>query len=164
MKGTLLLISHSRDFLNGVCTSIIRLTSQNKMETWSGNYDTYLRTRADKEKNQLTKYNKEQDDMEHIRKFISTCGTHPVLVRQALSKQKILDKMIEAGLTEKPIPEPKYEFTFPDPGPLAPPVISFNEVAFSYSGRPEDYLFTKVSFGVDTESRVALLGPNGAGM
>lgn len=97
------------------------------------------------------------------RKFIASCGTHPVLVRQALSKQKILDKMIEAGLTEKPIPEPSYEFTFIDPGALASPLISFIDVAFSYSGKPEDYLFTDVCFGVHADSRIALVGPNGAG-
>ena len=46
---------------------------------------------------------------------------------------------------------------------MPPPLISFSDVAFSYSGRKEDYLFTKLSFGIDSDSRIALVGPNGAG-
>lgn len=48
-------------------------------------------------------------------------------------------------------------------GKLQPPVISFADVAFSYSGKKEDYLFSKLHFGIDSDSRIALVGPNGAG-
>lgn len=48
-------------------------------------------------------------------------------------------------------------------GKLQPPVISFNDVAFSYSGKREDYLFSGLHFGIDSDSRIALVGPNGAG-
>ncbi|CAN0491575.1 unnamed protein product, partial [Laminaria digitata] len=48
-------------------------------------------------------------------------------------------------------------------GKLQPPVISFNDVAFSYSGKKEDYLFSGLHFGIDSDSRIALVGPNGAG-
>lgn len=48
-------------------------------------------------------------------------------------------------------------------GKLQPPVISFTEVAFSYSGKKEDYLFSGLNFGIDSDSRIALVGPNGAG-
>lgn len=46
---------------------------------------------------------------------------------------------------------------------MAPPLISFSEVAFSYSGKKEDYLFRDISFGVHPKSRIVLVGPNGAG-
>jgi ATP-binding cassette, subfamily F, member 2 len=52
---------------------------------------------------------------------------------------------------------------FPECGKLPPPVISFTDVAFSYSGRKEDYLFKDLHFGIDCDSRIALVGPNGAG-
>lgn len=71
--------------------------------------------------------------------------------------------MIEAGLTEKPVPDPMYNFRFPDAEKLPPPVLAFEEVSFSYSGNPADYLYTKLNFGVDLDSRIALVGPNGAG-
>merc|ERR1719343_1604867 len=59
--------------------------------------------------------------------------------------------------------DPKYEFRFPNSEKLPPPVLAFNEMSFSYSGKKEDYLYHKVSFGIDLDSRVALVGPNGAG-
>lgn len=62
-----------------------------------------------------------------------------------------------------PYEEPMFRFKFHDAGDLAPPLISFSEVAFSYSGKPEDYLFKKVSFGIHPKSRICLVGPNGAG-
>merc|ERR1719215_683539 len=71
--------------------------------------------------------------------------------------------MKEAGLTEKPKADPKYEFRFPDSEKLPPPVLAFDNMSFSYSGKKEDYLYQNVSFGVDLDSRVALVGPNGAG-
>jgi len=54
-------------------------------------------------------------------------------------------------------------FTFPEAEQLAPPVLAFNNVSFSYSGDKADYLYTKLSFGIDLDSRIALVGPNGAG-
>ena len=85
------------------------------------------------------------------------------LVRQAKSRQKQLDKMVEAGLLQPPYVEPQFKFSFYGCGTLAPPLISFSDVAFSYSGKPEDFLYTNLSFGVDGESRISLVGPNGAG-
>merc|ERR1719478_1880823 len=108
-------------------------------------------------------YEKEQADIAHLKEFIRSCGTFSNLRKQADSKQKIIDKMIEKGLTEKPKADPKYHFSFPECERLAPPVLAFQEVSFSYSGRKEDYLFDNISFGVDQDSRIALVGPNGAG-
>jgi ATP-binding cassette, subfamily F, member 2 len=54
-------------------------------------------------------------------------------------------------------------YSFPECGKLQPPVISFVDVAFSYSGKKEDYLFKDLHFGIDSDSRIALVGPNGAG-
>jgi ATP-binding cassette, subfamily F, member 2 len=70
-------------------------------------------------------------------------------VKQAKSKQKIIDKMEAAGLLE-PIEKPKHlNFRFEDVQKLPPPILAFDEVAFSYSGRPEDYLYQKLSFGIE---------------
>lgn len=161
--NTILLVSHSQDFLNTVCTNIMQLTHDGKLKTWGGNYDSYVKARADVEKNQMTKWKKEQDDISHLQNFIRSCGTYANLRKQADSKQKIIDKMIEAGLTEKPVSDPQYAFKFPDSEQLPPPVMAFDEVSFSYSGKEEDYLYRKLNFGVDCDSRIALVGPNGAG-
>lgn len=161
--STLLLTSHSEDFLNGVCTNIMQLTTNGELVVWGGNYDMYVKTRAETEKNQLTKWKKEQDDIAHLQDFIRSCGTFANLRKQAESKQKIIDKMVEAGLTPKPTEDPTYEYKFPESEKISPPVLAFHDVSFSYSGKKEDYLYRNLDFGVDLDSRVALVGPNGAG-
>ncbi len=161
-KKTLVVISHSQDFLNGVCTDMM-VMQQQKLKYWSGNYDTYIKTRSDQETNQIKLYKKQQLEINEIKAFISSCGTYANLVRQAKSRQKILDKMEADGLLEMPYEEPIFRFKFADAGNMAPPLISFSEVAFSYSGEKKDYLFRDISFGIHPTSRIVLVGPNGAG-
>lgn len=161
--NTLLMVSHSEDFLNNVCTNIMQLTHDARLKVWGGNYASYVKTRTEFEKNQLTKYKKEQDDIKHLLDFIRSCGTYANLRKQADSKQKIIDKMVDAGLTEKPVADPTYQFRFPDADNLPPPVLAFEDVSFSYSGKTEDFLYAGLNFGVDLDSRIALVGPNGAG-
>ena len=158
----LVVTSHSQDFLNGVCTSMMIMENK-QLKYWSGNFDVYIKTRADQETNQIKLYKKQQEEISDIKKFIASCGTYSNLVRQAKSRQKILDKMEADGFIEMPYQEPLFKFKFPDAGELAPPLISFSEVGFSYSGKVEDYLFNDISFGVHSNSRISLVGPNGAG-
>jgi len=161
--NTLLFTSHSEDFMNGVCTNIMQLTEKGTLVTWSGNYDAYFKVRTELEKNQLTKWKKESDDIAHLQEFIRSCGTYANMRIQAESKQKIIDKMKEAGLTEKPVADRTYDFKFPDSEKISPPVIAFNNVSFAYSGKKEDHLYENLELGVDLDSRIALVGPNGAG-
>jgi len=163
--NTLLFTSHSEDFMNGVCTNIMQLTRKGTLCTWSGNYDAYHKTRTELEKNMLTKYKKEQDDIAHLLDFIRSCGTYSNMRIQAESKQKIIDKMKEAGLTENPatMADQTYVFTWPTSESISPPVLAFANVSFSYSGKKEDHLYEGLELGVDLDSRIALVGPNGAG-
>ncbi|KNE59669.1 ABC transporter ATP-binding protein ARB1 [Allomyces macrogynus ATCC 38327] len=158
----LIVVSHSQDFLNGVCTNMIDLRNQ-KLSYWGGNYDAYVRTRAEQETNQMKQYNKQQEEIAHIKAFIASCGTYANLVRQAKSRQKILDKMIEDGLIEKVVPDRVFTFRFPEMTKLPPPVLGFDSVSFSYSGKMEDALYVNINLGVDMDSRIALVGPNGVG-
>ncbi|KAF9312785.1 ABC transporter ATP-binding protein arb1 [Podila horticola] len=159
----LILISHSQDFLNGVCTNIMNLNHKRKLVNYGGNYDTYVKTRAELEVNQMKAYVKQQEEIAHIKKFIASAGTYANLVRQAKSKQKIIDKMEAAGLVEKVDPPMLFKFKFSDTDKLPPPVLAFDEVAFAYSGDMKDALYEDVNLGIDMDSRVALVGPNGAG-
>jgi len=161
-KNILVVISHSQDFLNAVCTDMMVMQEQ-KMRYWSGNFDSYLKTRSEQDTNQIKLYKKQQGEIQEIKQFISSCGTYANLVRQAKSRQKILDKMEADGLLTMPYEEPLFRFKFADAGALAPPLISFSEVAFSYSGLKKDYLFKNISFGIHPKSRIVLVGPNGAG-
>jgi len=158
----LVVVSHSQDFLNGVCSNIILLRKKT-LAYYNGNYDSYMKTRLENEVNQMKHYKKQQDDIAHLNAFIRSCGTYSNLVRQAKSKQKIIDKMEAAGLVEEVVPDKVFKWRFEDPGELAPPVLSFINVAFSYSGEMKSALYSKINFGVDLDSRIALVGPNGAG-
>ncbi|EIW76518.1 hypothetical protein CONPUDRAFT_111516 [Coniophora puteana RWD-64-598 SS2] len=159
----LVITSHSQDFMDSVCTNIMDLTMKKKLIYYTGNYTTYVRTKAENEVNQMKAYNKQQEEIAHIKKFIASAGTYANLVKQAKSKQKIIDKMEAAGLIEKvEVPRPLH-FNFEDVRKLPPPIIAFNEVAFSYSGKKQEYLYENLSFGIDMDSRVAILGANGAG-
>lgn len=160
----LLVISHSQDFLNGVCTHIIRVSNRT-LTYYTGDYDTYQKTREADEVIQQKKYEKEQADIKHLRDFIASCGTYANMMKQANSKQKILDKMEAAGLTPSPKAERTFEFKFPECRKLPPPVLPFKDVSFSYPGADPDagYLLRNLEFGIDCDSRIALVGPNGAG-
>lgn len=158
----LVLVSHSQDFLNGVCTHIIWLTHR-KLSYYTGNYDTFVKTVEENEAVQAKKYAKEQDDIKHIKEFIASCGTYANLVKQAKSKQKILDKMEADGLTKPVSRERTFQFSFPDTEKLPPPVLPFHDVSFAYDGNLEGLLYKNLEFGIDCDSRVALVGPNGAG-
>merc|ERR1711957_877186 len=74
-----------------------------------------------------------------------------------------INKMKEAGLTEKPEVDMSYNFSFPDSEKISPPVLAFHDVSFSYSGNRADHLYENLELGVDLDSRIALVGPNGAG-
>ncbi|ODQ62520.1 hypothetical protein WICANDRAFT_66775 [Wickerhamomyces anomalus NRRL Y-366-8] len=159
---TLVLVSHSEDFLNGVCTNMIDMRLQ-KITGYGGNYDSYAKTRAEQETNQMKSYNKQQEEITHIKKFIASAGTYANLVRQAKSRQKILDKMEADGLIEKVVPDRVFSFRFPDIEKLPPPVLSFDDISFAYDGNKEHNLYEHLNFGVDMDSRIALVGPNGVG-
>ena len=161
----LLVVSHSQDFLNGVCTHIVRLSNKT-LSYYTGDYDTFQKTLEADGVIQQRKHDKEQTDIKHLREFIASCGTYADKMKQANSKQKILDKMEAAGLTPSPKADKTFQFSFPECRKLPPPVLPFKEVAFAYPGADlerDGFLLKNLEFGVDCDSRVALVGPNGAG-
>ncbi|KAK0720278.1 P-loop containing nucleoside triphosphate hydrolase protein [Lasiosphaeris hirsuta] len=159
---TLVLVSHSEDFLNGVCSSMIDMRDK-KLIYYGGNYDSYVKTRSEQETNQMKAYTKQQDEIIHIKKFIASAGTYANLVRQAKSRQKILDKMEADGFIQPVTQDRVFTFRFADVEKLPPPVLSFDDVTFSYSGNPKDDLYRHIDLGFDMDSRTALVGPNGVG-
>lgn len=159
----LFFVCHSQDFLNNVATHVVRLDqTYKKLRYYSGNYDMYVQTRRNQDMVQWRTYETEQREIAEIKDFIARFGHGTVkMVRQAQSREKLLQKKLEAGLTPKPEVDPQYDWTFPDAGQLPVPVLSVENVSFNYPGGKE--LYSKVDFGVDLQTRVALVGPNGAG-
>ncbi|XP_027340761.1 ABC transporter F family member 1 [Abrus precatorius] len=157
----LVVISHSQDFLNGVCTNIIHMQNK-KLKLYTGNYDQYVQTRAELEENQMKQYKWEQEQISSMKEYIARFGHGSAkLARQAQSKEKTLAKMERGGLTEKVVRDKVLVFRFVDVGKLPPPVLQFVEVTFGYT--PDNLIYKNLDFGVDLDSRIALVGPNGAG-
>uniref|UniRef100_A0A8C7N1H0 ATP-binding cassette sub-family F member 2 n=1 Tax=Oncorhynchus kisutch TaxID=8019 RepID=A0A8C7N1H0_ONCKI len=152
-KRILVLISHSQDFLNGVCTNIMHL-HERKLKYYTGNYDQYIKTREELEENQMKRFNWEQDQIKHMKNYIARFGHGSAkLARQAQSKEKTLQKMVASGLTESVKNDQVSLFSDFDRADVC---------RFGYS--PEFFLDRQnLEFGIDLDTRVALVGPNGAG-
>ncbi|EDW72138.1 uncharacterized protein Dwil_GK10328 [Drosophila willistoni] len=161
-KRILVLISHSQDFLNGVCTNIVHLTSK-RLKYYTGNYEAFVRTRMELLENQMKQYNWEQDQISHMKNYIARFGHGSAkLARQAQSKEKTLAKMVAQGLTEKVTDDKVLNFYFPSCGTVPPPVIMVQNVNFRYNDETP-WIYKNLEFGIDLDTRLALVGPNGAG-
>merc|ERR1719385_401717 len=161
-KQILVIISHSQDFMNGVCTNIIHL--ENKvLKSYGGNYDAFVKTRLELLENQAKQYQWEQDQIAHMKNYIARFGHGSAkLARQAQSKEKTLAKMVAGGLTEKVASQHSVSFYFYSCGELPPPVIMIENVSFRYNDTTP-WIYRNLEFGLDLDSRLALVGPNGAG-
>jgi len=159
----LFFVCHSQDFMNNVCTDIVRLDmTYKKLRYYNGNYDAYVKTRRDQDMVQMRQYEAEQRDIAEIKDFIARFGHGTAkMVRQAQSREKLLEKKLEAGLTDKPEEIKLWDWSFPDAGQLPVPVLAIERLSFAYP--KSDPLYKDVDFGIDLQTRVALVGPNGAG-
>ena len=160
----LVVVSHSRGFLDCVCTDILHLHSK-KLLVYSGNYTNFEKARAERLRNEKKAFERDQAQRKHMEDFITRFRANAKRATMVQSRIKALKRMEEVSLTEE---DPEYVFKFPDPGKFTGSLISFDEVCFAYEGRGEGdprgpELFRGVSFGVDADSRIALVGANGAG-
>lgn len=158
----LLIVSHSQDFLNGVCTSIMHMDLR-KLKIYGGNYDQFMKTRGEQVEAQMKQYNWEQEQIAHMKEYIARFGHGSAkLARQAQSKEKTLAKMVADGLTQKVVGDRTVSFCFYDCGKIPPPVIMVQNVSFRYNDETP-WIYKNLEFGMDLDTRLALVGPNGAG-
>ncbi|XP_020285331.1 ATP-binding cassette sub-family F member 2 isoform X1 [Pseudomyrmex gracilis] len=161
-KRILVIISHSQDFLNGICTNIIHVNKK-QLKYYTGNYEAFVKTRMELLENQAKQYNWEQDQIAHMKNYIARFGHGSAkLARQAQSKEKTLAKMMAQGLTEKVVNDKVLNFYFPSCGKIPPPVIMVQNVSFRYTD-DLPWIYKNLEFGIDLDTRIALVGPNGAG-
>jgi ATP-binding cassette subfamily F protein 3 len=154
--GTLLLISHDRDFLDSVCTHTLHLEGL-KTTLYTGNYSTFERTRAERIALQSASYVKQQRQVEHLQYFINRFKTHASKARQAQSRVKQLEKM---QLVAPAHFDSEFSFEFREPDRMQSPLIRFDEVKVGYGERT---ILTGLRLSMQPGDRVGLLGPNGAG-
>eukprot|EP00092_Neocalanus_flemingeri_P019270 GFUD01020874.1.p1 GENE.GFUD01020874.1~~GFUD01020874.1.p1 ORF type:complete len:642 (+),score=175.33 GFUD01020874.1:119-2044(+) len=161
-KNILVIVSHSQDFLNGVCNNIMHMDIR-KLKVYGGNYDTFMKTRMELVEAQMKQYNWEQEQIAHMKNYIARFGHGSAkLARQAQSKEKTLAKMVADGLTEKVTSDRTVSFCFYSCGKIPPPVIMVQNVSFRYNDETP-YIYKNLEFGMDLDTRLALVGPNGAG-
>ncbi|MDD4556339.1 MAG: ABC-F family ATP-binding cassette domain-containing protein [Alphaproteobacteria bacterium] len=154
--GTLLLISHDRHILNAICNYIIHFDNQ-KLVTYSGDYDTFKRTR-DMQKILLQKQAvKQEKKKEHLQSFVDRFRYKASKAKQAQSRIKMLEKMDDVALIED---NAATRFSFPNPLELAPPLISVEDGVIGYG---EKVVLRNLNFSIGEEDRIALLGANGNG-
>ena len=154
--GTLLMVSHDREFLNAIPDMIIHL-EQGKLVTYRGNYDQFRRQRAERQANLAAAAAKQQAARQHMESFIQRFRAKATKARQAQSRMKALAKMDEIPPV---IGERVVKFDFPTPMELAPPLVTLEGVDVGYDGKP---VLRGLNLRIDGDDRIALLGANGNG-
>ncbi|MEA5668687.1 ATP-binding cassette domain-containing protein [Stenotrophomonas sp. MH1] len=155
--GTLLLISHDREFLDNVATHTLHLHG-GSAKLYVGGYTDFERQRAEHLRQQQIAHEKEQAERAHLQSFIDRFKAQASKATQAQSRMKRLAKM--AG-TEAVRAEREFRIEFSEPAKLPFSLIRLNHVNAGYG---DDAVILKdVGFGLEAGQRVGLLGPNGAG-
>lgn len=155
-QGTLILISHDRDFLDRVVTQIVHIEQQG-LKVYSGNYSDFELTRAEHLAHQQAVHRKQQAEIAHIRSFVTRFKAKATKAKQAQSRVKALERMelIAPAHVDSP-----FHFSFFPPERLTAPLLSLDKVAVGYNERP---IISGVKLSLAPGDRVGLLGPNGAG-
>jgi len=160
-KHCLMVISHSQDFLNTVCTHTVWLNNR-CLTYYGGNYAAFVKSVEAEEQIAQKTYDKQQADIEKLADFVRVNRANGVAT-SAKSKKKVLEKVQDESVEKPKMRQQTLNFKFDACDKLEPPVMPFEEVSFSYSGKKADYLYDKLDLAVDCDSRVALVGPNGCG-
>ena len=155
--GTLLLITHDRDILDGVVDVIVHVYAR-KLASYTGNYAQFETARAQQLALQQASYVKQQRQVAHLHSFIDRFRAKATKAKQAQSRIKALERMelIAAAHVDSP-----FEFTFPPVDAAARQLILLEHATLGYEGKPP--VLANVDWGILSGDRIGLLGPNGAG-
>jgi ATP-binding cassette subfamily F protein 3 len=155
-QGTLLLISHDRDFLDSVMTHIVHIEHQ-VLTIYSGNYSQFEKVRAELLAQQQVMYDRQQREIKHIQTFITRFKAKATKAKQAQSRVKTLEKM--ELISQAHIDTP-FHFEFHAPGRIPNPLITLDDVKLGYA---DVSILRHINFNLQPGSRIGLLGHNGAG-
>ena len=164
--GTMLVISHDREFLDAVTTVTVHIENA-KLTRYGGNYSAFEDLRAEQLSLQQNAYAKQQEKIAHLQKFIARFKAKASKAKQAQSRVKALDRM------EKIAPllsEADFTFEFKEPSHLPNPMLTMHQVSFGYpapadapAGTPPTVIVRDVSKTVLAGQRIGILGANGQG-
>lgn len=164
--GTLLVISHDREFLDAVTTVTVHIENA-KLTRYGGNYSAFEDLRAEQMALQQTAFSKQQEKIAHLQKFIARFKAKASKAKQAQSRVKALDRM------EKVAPllaEAEFTFEFKEPANLPNPMLAMQNACFGYpapdgspDGTPPTVIVQNVNKSVLAGQRIGILGANGQG-
>jgi ATP-binding cassette, subfamily F, member 3 len=154
--GTLLLITHDRDFLDAVVNKVIHVDNQ-KLNEYTGNYSAFEKTRALQLSVQQAQHQKQQKQIAHLQSFVNRFKAKATKAKQAQSRVKTLEKMelIAAAHVDSP-----FEFSFREPDAKPRQLLHLKEATLGYENRD---ILQNVEWRLFYGDKIGLLGPNGAG-
>jgi ATP-binding cassette subfamily F protein 3 len=154
--GTLVIISHDRDFLDNVVGRIVNITA-GKLDVYTGNYSAFERQYAEKLAQQQASFEKQQQRIAHIEDFVRRFKAKASKARQAQSRIKELERM--ETIAPAHIDSP-FSFTLRCADKMSTPLVNISRANIGYG---DTCILREVNLSIVPETRIGLLGPNGAG-
>jgi ATP-binding cassette subfamily F protein 3 len=163
-QGSLLLISHDRDFIDSVCEGIVHIEHQ-RLRNYSGNYSAFERQRAERLAQQQASFEKQQRRKQEINDFVSRFRAKATKAKQAQSRLKELARMEEIAPAHVDSP---FSFGFPEPDKFSDPLLNISHGQLGYPPAANSQtelqpVVSNVKLSIHPGSRIGLLGTNGAG-
>ena len=164
-RGTLIVISHDRDFLDGVVTTVVHI-DQRKLRRYSGDYSSFERQRAQNLVLAQAQIEKQQRQRAHLQSFIDRFRAKASKARQAQSRMKMLAKMEDLSPLHVAAP---FSFEFREPLRAPNPLLVLEDVEAGYAekgagDREQKKIILKgITLSLQSDQRIGLLGVNGAG-
>lgn len=155
-EGTLLLISHDREFLDNVVTEVAHIEQQN-LRLYTGNYSQFERTRAEHLSSQQSAFEKQQREIAHMNDFVRRFRAKATKAKQAQSRIKALERLEHIAPAHV---DSQFSFAFKEPDKLPDPLLRIKEASVGYT---DIALLDKIKLELHKDARIGLLGPNGAG-
>ncbi|MDO6679194.1 ABC transporter ATP-binding protein [Shewanella sp. 4_MG-2023] len=155
-QGTLILISHDRDFIDGIVDEIVHV-EHTKLNYYKGNYSSFERIRAERMAQQQVAYERQQKERAHMQSFVDRFRYKASKAKQAQSRLKALEKM--ANLLPSHADSP-FHMAFREPEALPNPLVTMEKVSIGYDDKT---ILSEVELNLVPGARIGLLGRNGAG-
>ncbi len=154
--GTLLMISHDRDFIDATCERIVHIEGQS-LVSYRGNYSQFEAQRAERFANQQAAYEKQQRRIAEIDDFVRRFRAKATKAKQAQSRLKELERMQTVAPAHF---DTGFDFSFPPPEKSSDPLLRLDHATLGYQ---DQAVLHKVELTLRPGSRIGLLGRNGAG-
>ena len=155
-EGTLLVISHDREFLDAICTHTLHL-AESKATLYTGNYSQFERLRAERMAQQAAISAAQQRTIAHLQSFVDRFKASAAKARLAQSRVKMIERI---QLVAPVVADSEFSFEFPAPDKLPSPLIRLHDAAVGYGERT---VLSGIKLSLEPGQRIGLVGPNGEG-